>query len=789
MKKLLYLIALLPTLLFGQAAVSGHAADAGSNAPASTGTVTSVGLALPVSVFTVTNSPVTTSGTLTGSFNTQTANTVFAGPTTGVAAVPAFRALVAADIPAAIATVAITDDTTTNATMYPTWVTANTGNLPIKVSSTKFSFNPSTGIIGIADAAGITSAGSIDLAAGGTAKTITVTPSTTGSIALGMAGGGLFKVNYNAVTPATGAKTTGFWYINADSTQNTWTCDAYATNHSWDVRRANGTAASPTAVASGDSISTWNAVGFDGVATYRTGGVLRYKAEETFSTTNNGTSLAFELVPVGSNSRSTAFKVFGGGRTQITPTSMNLAAWGVTGSFLSVGAATYTDSSSSGTVASAVGNSLAVPTFAASSATTFTNAANLYLAGDASAGTNVTLTNSYGIWNVGKTRLDGNALIGTTSTLKFGATAAATIGVSADTTAGIMQFISPTSGTMTFTTANALSATLSGGATATLTGGAGNMTIAAGTGASRTLSLQTTTSGSTATNALVLDATQGATLTGNLTFGTSTSVLNGTTGSVGLTATGTNQNISITPTGQGGVIVSAADASFSPLRVNNTATNSTPQLAQFLAANTTTGSSSQGPYVSWGVANATNNSAVLQFNYIGGSGSATNSLGLGLYGGSKWFLDGSGNVQMTGPITKYNNLTTAGNGVATIQGAGSAVAQTAAATFATYTVGASDADFLVSSNVLVTTSTAHSFTVTCAYTDEGNTARTLTLTFSQLAGTFITAITNVTGAGPYEGVPLHIRAKASTAITIASAGGGTYTTVSYNGRGVITKLQ
>lgn len=39
---------------------------------------------------------------------------------------------------------AITDDTTTNATMYPTWVTTTTGNLPQKVSSTKLTFNPST---------------------------------------------------------------------------------------------------------------------------------------------------------------------------------------------------------------------------------------------------------------------------------------------------------------------------------------------------------------------------------------------------------------------------------------------------------------------------------------------------------------------------------------------------------------------------------------------------------------------------------------------------------------------
>lgn len=62
------------------------------------GSVTSVGLSLPA-IFTVTNSPVTSTGTLTGTLATQTANTIFAGPTTGSAAAPAFRALVAADIP------------------------------------------------------------------------------------------------------------------------------------------------------------------------------------------------------------------------------------------------------------------------------------------------------------------------------------------------------------------------------------------------------------------------------------------------------------------------------------------------------------------------------------------------------------------------------------------------------------------------------------------------------------------------------------------------------------------
>lgn len=43
--------------------------------------------------------------------------------------------------------VAITDDTSTAAEMYLSWVTSTTGNLPIKVSSTKLKFNPFTGVL------------------------------------------------------------------------------------------------------------------------------------------------------------------------------------------------------------------------------------------------------------------------------------------------------------------------------------------------------------------------------------------------------------------------------------------------------------------------------------------------------------------------------------------------------------------------------------------------------------------------------------------------------------------
>jgi len=66
--------------------------------PSGSGTVTSVGLSLPAFI-TVSGTPVTGAGTLTGTLVTQTANTVFAGPTSGGAAQPAFRSLVAGDLP------------------------------------------------------------------------------------------------------------------------------------------------------------------------------------------------------------------------------------------------------------------------------------------------------------------------------------------------------------------------------------------------------------------------------------------------------------------------------------------------------------------------------------------------------------------------------------------------------------------------------------------------------------------------------------------------------------------
>lgn len=71
------------------------------------GTVSSVGLAMP-SIFAVAGSPITTSGTFTVTLTNESANTVFAGPSSGGAAGPTFRLLVAADIPSLDASVITT---------------------------------------------------------------------------------------------------------------------------------------------------------------------------------------------------------------------------------------------------------------------------------------------------------------------------------------------------------------------------------------------------------------------------------------------------------------------------------------------------------------------------------------------------------------------------------------------------------------------------------------------------------------------------------------------------------
>lgn len=93
----------VPTPPLGHPDYVLHADGTWGTGGAGTGSVTSVALSLPAEL-TVTGSPVTSSGTLSATWASQVKNKVFAGPTGGANATPAFRSLVASDIPPLILT-------------------------------------------------------------------------------------------------------------------------------------------------------------------------------------------------------------------------------------------------------------------------------------------------------------------------------------------------------------------------------------------------------------------------------------------------------------------------------------------------------------------------------------------------------------------------------------------------------------------------------------------------------------------------------------------------------------
>lgn len=136
----------------------------------------------------------------------------------------------------------------------------------------------------------------------------------------------------------------------------------------------------------------------------------------------------------------------------------------------------------------------------------------------------------------------------------------------------------------------------------------------------------------------------------------------------------------------------------------------------------------------------------------------------------------------------FSGLASVARGVPVIVANARFTAQVAAkASVAAFTVGAADGTFEVIANVLVTTATTHAFTVQCTYTDESNTARTITLPFRLVGDTtaLTSSIANGNGTVPYLGVPVMIRAKAATAITILTQAAGVYTSVAYNVEGII----
>ena len=165
--------------------------------------VTSVALSAP-NIFSVSGSPVTSTGTLSLSLATQTANYVWAGPTSGGSATPTFRALVAGDIPA------LSYLSTSGGTVSGNVVV--TGNLTIQGTTTQIDAtvvtvadknvvlgNVTTPTDTTADGGGITLKGATDK----TINWVDATDSWTSSEHIDLASSKVFKINGTTVLSAT----------------------------------------------------------------------------------------------------------------------------------------------------------------------------------------------------------------------------------------------------------------------------------------------------------------------------------------------------------------------------------------------------------------------------------------------------------------------------------------------------------------------------------------------------------------------------------------------------------
>lgn len=185
------------TTAFVQAAIAGFGA----------GTVSSVALSLPTALFDVTGSPVTSSGTLSATLDNQTANYVFAGPTSGGAATPGFRALVASDLPDLSSSyLPISGGTVTSNLTISGDLTVN--GTTTTINSTTLAVDDKNVVLGdiasptdtTADGGGITLKGATDK----TFSWLNATDSWTSSEDIDVASGKVYRVNGTTVLSGSG---------------------------------------------------------------------------------------------------------------------------------------------------------------------------------------------------------------------------------------------------------------------------------------------------------------------------------------------------------------------------------------------------------------------------------------------------------------------------------------------------------------------------------------------------------------------------------------------------------
>lgn len=234
-----------------------------------------------------------------------------------------------------------------------------------------------------------------------------------------------FVINRSGATPPT-PTFPGIQFIPELGVHSAYQIDTFGNNSRFHMRRANGTPTSPSGMLNGESMGSFTVGGYGttGYSSARFG--MGGRAQQDWTDTANGAALTFSTLLRNTTTGYGGLELDDYGRFTVgAQGAKTIPAWGTWGAIFSAstnagGGFTITDSSSSGTVAAAVGSSFLTPVFAATSATTFTDAATLYIAGKVGAGTNVTITNPWALWNAGNSRFDDSLLIsGTAKAIDF----------------------------------------------------------------------------------------------------------------------------------------------------------------------------------------------------------------------------------------------------------------------------------------------------------------------------------------------------------------------------------
>jgi hypothetical protein len=350
--------------LLGQvAAAEGDPATTGVSVldflgPTSLDSVVSVGLSAPA-IFSVSGSPVTSSGTLALTLAAQTANLVWAGPSSGGAAAPAFRSLVVADIPTGLpydpsGTAAgdiagllagsnvwtgpntfsgtLTGTLTGNASTATKWATARTlsftgdatgsgsvdGSANVATALTLPTVNANVGSFGSASqvATFTVNAKGLTTAAG----SVTITPAAIGALAL--TGGtltGALNVNPGSITlPTAGsplfsiAKSGGSAFAQQVTYGGTVGLLQYT---------AGGTSASPSAVASGVTLGQLAVFGYTGSA-FAESANLSLTASQNWTSSAQGTGFGVILTKNNTTAQYLAFQVQNNGTILTTSSTV-----------------------------------------------------------------------------------------------------------------------------------------------------------------------------------------------------------------------------------------------------------------------------------------------------------------------------------------------------------------------------------------------------------------------------------------------------------------------------------